>query len=117
MFGMRPEKQGDQAIHDQANPEVDQQPEVRPECVAAVTRSGRQVWHEQEVNGVTQDHCRERDREVSRETHSLHLETRIRNSWKVRPELLNSIVRRNYIPAPAARSGFARSMSFVSDWS
>ena len=73
---MRPEEQGNQSIHDQADPEIDKQTEIRPESKAAVPRGRRQMWHKQKVDGVTQHHCRERDRKVSRETHSPHLDTR-----------------------------------------
>ena len=73
---MRPEKQGNESIHDEADPEIDQQTKVWPQSKAVMPGSGRQVWHQQKVDGVTQHHRCEGDREVSRETHSPHLDTR-----------------------------------------
>lgn len=73
---MRPEKQRNESIHDEADPEIDQQTKVWPQSKAVMPGSGRQVRHQQKVDGVTQYHRREGDREVSRETHSPHLDTR-----------------------------------------
>lgn len=133
---MRPEKQGNESIHDEADPEIDQQTKVWPQSKAVMPGSGRQVWHQQKVDGVTQHHRREGDREVSRETHSPHLDTRTTRAGfqrsileKANQEFMargprscsnhkpDSVDPRNYSPAQAVRSGFARSMSFMSDWS
>jgi len=73
---MRAKEQRDDSIHDQTDPEVDQQTKVWPQSKAVMPGSGRQMWHEQKVDGVTQHHCCEGDREVSRQTHSPHLDTR-----------------------------------------
>lgn len=132
---MRPEKEGNDSIHDQTDPEIDQQTKVWPQSKSVMPGSGRQVRHKQKVDGVTQHHCRERDREVSRETHSPHLDTRTTRAGFQRPILEKAnqeFAARGrrcsntnltlYVPGIIFRrklsdSGFPRSMSFVSDWS
>ena len=75
MLRMGTKKQGDHAIYDQADPEVDQQSEVWPERIAAVPGGRRQIGHQQKVDGISQHHRCEGDNEVSRETHSPPLDT------------------------------------------
>lgn len=74
-LGMGTEKEGNQPIHDQADPKIDQQPEIGPQGIPAMPGGRWEVGHEQKVDGVSQHHRGEGDGEVSRETHSPHLDT------------------------------------------
>ena len=69
---MRTEKEGNEPIDDEANPEIDEQAEIRQEMVGAMLRRRRQVRHNKEINYVPQHHGSQRDEEISRKAHSLH---------------------------------------------
>jgi len=69
------EEERDHSIDDKTNPEVDQETEVGPQGKAAMSGSRGQMWHEEKVNGVARDHGGKRDKEISRQAHSSHLDT------------------------------------------
>ena len=74
-LGMGTEKEGNEPIHDQTDPKIDQQAKVGPEGIPAMSGGRWEVGHEQKVDGISQHHRCEGDGEVSRETHSPHLDT------------------------------------------
>lgn len=55
---MRAEKKSNNPVHNQADPEVNQQAKVRQQGVAAMLSSQRQVRHEQEIDHIPRhDRC------------------------------------------------------------
>ena len=68
---MRTEQERNHAVEHQANPEIDEQTEVRQQPVAAMLGSGGQMRHDEEVDQVPQNHRREGYKEVPREAHSI----------------------------------------------
>jgi hypothetical protein len=69
---MRSKYEGDNAVDNQANPEIDEQTEVRDQPSAAMLGSHGQVRHEEEeVDEIPQNYRSEGYEEVPREAHSI----------------------------------------------
>ena len=58
---MGTKKEGNEAVKDEANPEIDKQAEIGQQTKTAVLGSRRQVGHKEKVDRVTQHDCSQGD--------------------------------------------------------